>query len=85
MDGKLKKEQYVCLVCGFNMVGYYPDKCPFCGVSKEEFITLLPKEGIARVKILRYRGLKLKPVQQSHGNIQAVFCKVITLLESFIQ
>ena len=39
MDGKLKKEQYVCLVCGVNMVGYCPDKCPFCGVSKEEFIT----------------------------------------------
>ncbi|MEE9605469.1 MAG: MBL fold metallo-hydrolase [Candidatus Scalindua sp.] len=35
----MQKEQYVCTVCGFNMVGYYPDKCPFCGASKEKFIT----------------------------------------------
>ena len=39
MDGTLKKEQHVCLVCGFNMAGYHPDKCPFCGASREEFIT----------------------------------------------
>ena len=35
----MQKEQYVCSVCGFNMVGYYPDKCPFCGASREKFIT----------------------------------------------
>jgi hypothetical protein len=39
MGGKLQKEQYVCLVCGFNMVGYHPDKCPFCNASREKFIT----------------------------------------------
>ncbi len=39
MNKKLHNEQYVCLVCGFNMVGYHPEKCPFCGASKEEFIT----------------------------------------------
>ncbi|UFS69505.1 MBL fold metallo-hydrolase [Geomonas sp. RF6] len=32
-------EQYVCLVCGFNMVGFHPDHCPFCGTGKENFIT----------------------------------------------
>ena len=39
MGEKLQKEQYVCIVCGFNMVGYHPDKCPFCGASKDNFIT----------------------------------------------
>lgn len=27
------------MVCGYNMVGYYPDNCPFCGASKDNFIT----------------------------------------------
>jgi glyoxylase-like metal-dependent hydrolase (beta-lactamase superfamily II) len=35
----MKREQYVCLVCGFNMVGFYPDHCPFCGAAKKHFIT----------------------------------------------
>ncbi|HHT9110568.1 MAG TPA: rubredoxin-like domain-containing protein [Candidatus Brocadiaceae bacterium] len=35
----MQKEQYVCMVCGYNIVGYYPDFCPFCGASKEKFIT----------------------------------------------
>ena len=29
--------QYVCLVCGYNMTGYYPDFCPFCGATKDRF------------------------------------------------
>ncbi len=35
----MKKEQYVCLACGFNMVGFHPDTCPFCWARKERFIT----------------------------------------------
>jgi hypothetical protein len=31
-------EQYVCLTCGYNMVGYHPDFCPFCGAAQKEFI-----------------------------------------------
>lgn len=34
-----EKEQYVCEVCGFNIIGYYPSRCPFCGASNENFIT----------------------------------------------
>lgn len=34
-----RQEQYVCQACGFNMIGYFPDNCPFCGASKEIFIT----------------------------------------------
>jgi hydroxyacylglutathione hydrolase len=32
-------EQYVCQVCGYNMVGYHPIFCPFCGASKDKFLT----------------------------------------------
>ncbi|MFA5112584.1 MAG: hypothetical protein WC443_14325 [Desulfobaccales bacterium] len=32
-------EQYVCTVCGFNMVGYHPARCPFCGAPPEKFLT----------------------------------------------
>jgi len=35
----LIKEQYVCKVCGFNMIGYYPEHCPFCGTLNVNFIT----------------------------------------------
>lgn len=45
----MKQEQYVCLVCGFNMIGFYPDVCPFCGSSKEHFIT--SEECSARYKV----------------------------------
>ncbi len=33
------EQQYVCLVCGYNMVGYLPAICPFCGASSKNFIT----------------------------------------------
>jgi glyoxylase-like metal-dependent hydrolase (beta-lactamase superfamily II) len=35
----MKREQYVCLVCGFNIVGSYPPLCPFCGADRKHFIT----------------------------------------------
>jgi glyoxylase-like metal-dependent hydrolase (beta-lactamase superfamily II) len=35
----MEREQYVCLVCGFNMVGFHPANCPFCGASSKHFIT----------------------------------------------
>ncbi len=46
----MQKEQYVCTVCGFNMVGYYPDSCPFCGAPKGKFIT--SAECSARYKVM---------------------------------
>lgn len=46
----MKKEQYVCLVCGFNMVGFHPDTCPFCGARKERFLTA--EECSARFKVV---------------------------------
>ena len=32
-------EQYVCQVCGYNMAGYHPAFCPFCGATKDKFLT----------------------------------------------
>lgn len=46
-------EQYVCLVCGFNMVGFLPDDCPFCGASNRNFITA--RECSKRYKVVPTR------------------------------
>lgn len=35
----MQREQYVCLVCGFNMIGFHPSNCPFCGAGSGHFIT----------------------------------------------
>jgi len=32
-------EQYVCKVCGYNIINNHPDFCPFCGASRIHFIT----------------------------------------------
>ncbi len=32
-------EQYVCRVCGYNMIGYMREQCPFCGASQMEFLS----------------------------------------------
>ena len=45
----MKVEQYVCLVCGFNMIGFHPDRCPFCGAASSHFITA--DECSARFKV----------------------------------
>lgn len=46
----MKREQYVCLVCGFNMIGFHPDNCPFCGAGKKQFITA--EECSARYRVV---------------------------------
>ena len=32
-------QQWVCLQCGYNMIGEMPDVCPFCGASHEHFVS----------------------------------------------
>ncbi len=39
MVGNQMEMQYVCTVCGYDMVGYHPSICPFCGASQTKFIT----------------------------------------------
>ncbi len=31
--------QWVCLECGYNMIGEMPEVCPFCGARHERFLT----------------------------------------------
>ena len=46
-------KQYVCKVCGFNMIGNPPTHCPFCGASWENFITA--EECSQRYKVESYK------------------------------
>lgn len=46
----MEREQYVCLVCGFNMVGFHPTKCPFCGATSNHFISA--EECSARYRVV---------------------------------
>lgn len=49
-ENHMNTEQYVCLVCGFNMIGFHPDHCPFCGAANKHFITA--EECSARYKVM---------------------------------
>jgi hydroxyacylglutathione hydrolase len=33
-------QQFVCTACGFNMVGFYPKRCRFCGATPDNFISV---------------------------------------------
>ncbi|MEW6426775.1 MAG: MBL fold metallo-hydrolase [Thermodesulfobacteriota bacterium] len=50
------REQYVCLVCGFNMIGAHPDHCPFCGAGSKHFITAAACSSRYRVVSTRVSG-----------------------------
>ncbi len=41
--------QWVCKVCGYNMIDEMPDVCPFCGVSHKKFVTWEEAEKIYKV------------------------------------
>jgi hydroxyacylglutathione hydrolase len=41
--------QWVCLKCGYNMIGEMPDVCPFCGARHEQFMTWDEAEKTYRV------------------------------------
>lgn len=34
-----KASQWVCTVCGYNMIGQMPGICPFCGANRDQFVT----------------------------------------------
>jgi glyoxylase-like metal-dependent hydrolase (beta-lactamase superfamily II) len=46
----VSSEQFVCLVCGYNMVGARPDRCPFCGATPDRFLT--SEECSARYRVV---------------------------------
>ena len=41
--------QWVCKVCGYNMIGQRPDVCPFCGAHHDEFLSSEEAEQLYRV------------------------------------
>ena len=45
----MQQKQWVCKVCGYNMIDEMPDLCPFCGVSHEKFVTWEEAEKTYRV------------------------------------
>lgn len=42
-------QQWVCLVCGYNMIGEMPDVCPFCGAKHDQFMAWDIAENVYRV------------------------------------
>ena len=47
------KAQWVCRVCGYNMIGKRPDVCPFCGEPHSVFLTWQEAEAAYRVTATR--------------------------------
>ncbi|MFQ6024513.1 MAG: rubredoxin-like domain-containing protein [Acidiferrobacterales bacterium] len=45
----MAQKQWVCPVCGYNMIGAMPDVCPFCGAHHETFVTWEDAERTYRV------------------------------------
>ncbi len=37
----MEQEQYVCKICGYNMIGYMKEQCPFCSAAQ---MKLIPSE-----------------------------------------
>ncbi|MDJ0702705.1 MAG: hypothetical protein QNJ46_05440 [Leptolyngbyaceae cyanobacterium MO_188.B28] len=49
MDAIPTTPQWVCTVCGYNMIGEMPDVCPFCGARHDTFLTWDETEQTYRV------------------------------------
>lgn len=45
----MTEKQWVCVVCGYNMIGEMPDVCPFCGARHDKFVTWEEAERTYRV------------------------------------
>ncbi len=45
----IETPQWVCLQCGYNMIGQMPDICPFCGANHDRFMTWDDAEKTYRV------------------------------------
>jgi len=49
----MKNKQWVCLVCGYNMIGRMPDICPFCGAHHNQFLDWEEAERRYQVQVQR--------------------------------
>ena len=48
-DFLASSQQWVCLQCGYNMIGEMPDECPFCGARHDRFMAWGEVEATYRV------------------------------------
>jgi hydroxyacylglutathione hydrolase len=62
--GRKHGKQWVCTVCGYNMVASRPDRCPFCGARSEQ---IFDSAAISR----RYRVTE-KPVTENVKQLESV-------------
>ena len=49
IESTLTQRQWVCIVCGYNMMGEMPEVCPFCGARHDKFVTWDEAEQTYRV------------------------------------
>jgi hydroxyacylglutathione hydrolase len=56
-------EQQVCRVCGYNLIGEYSDRCPFCGADRGQFIGM--EDAAARHRVVEH------PVDRRIGRINS--------------
>ena len=45
----MREKQWVCVTCGYNMIGEMRDVCPFCGARHDKFVAWDEAERIYRV------------------------------------
>lgn len=45
----MHSRQWVCVSCGYNMIGEMADACPFCGADRDKFISWEEAEKVYRV------------------------------------
>ncbi|MCU0567382.1 MAG: hypothetical protein MUF49_12380 [Oculatellaceae cyanobacterium Prado106] len=46
-------QQWVCTACSFNMIGFYPKRCRFCGATPEHFTTALDCSATRQVEAVQ--------------------------------
>jgi hydroxyacylglutathione hydrolase len=49
LNANFPMRQWVCVPCGYNMIGEMPEVCPFCGERHEKFVTWNVAEETYRV------------------------------------
>ncbi|MBT5433082.1 MAG: MBL fold metallo-hydrolase [Alphaproteobacteria bacterium] len=49
LNANFPLQQWVCLPCGYNMIGKMPDVCPFCGARHDKFVSWEAGEETYRV------------------------------------
>ena len=70
-------QQWVCLACGYNMIGEMPDVCPFCGATHDQFMAWDAVENTYRVSCYPVNDAvsQLLSVQTGAGALRRIVSK----------